>query len=275
MPNHGLARLDEFQKRLRETGAYRTDPARQRPLLGRFDAWYYLRLAHLIYSGHRLIRNGKFDDRLWAAHAFDFLSILEDCGATIDISGVEHPAGVGRPSVFIGNHMSMIESFLLPGMLLHIDRVSAVIKTSLFKYPFLGSIARYIDPIGVDRRDPRQDLKTVLVQGKKALEGGRSVVIFPQATRSAVFDPSSFNTLGVKLAKSAGASVIPLALKTDFHGNGKLIKDVGPLHRDKTIHFKFGEPLTIRGNGRGVNEKVVRFITEALKEWGGEAPGRP
>lgn len=261
----------EFQEGLRRTGSYRTDPARPLRtldrLLGRFDAWYYLRLAGLIVGGDRLVRRGEFSRQTWAAHSLSFLRLLEGIGATVDISGLEHPGRLGRPAVFVGNHMSALETFLLPAMLLHLDKTTAVIKESLLSYPFLGSFARATEPIAVGRKNPREDLKAVLEQGRACLEAGRSVVLFPQATRSAVFDPEGFNSLGVKLARSAGAPVVPLALKTDLQANGRLVKDIGPLDRSKTVYFRYGPPLEVRGAGKDANEAVVRFIGSCLAEW--------
>ncbi|MFH2204226.1 MAG: lysophospholipid acyltransferase family protein [Elusimicrobiota bacterium] len=258
-----------FQERLRTTGSYRTDPARRRPFFGRFDFWYVLRVAHLIYEGNRLAVRGEFNTETWAAHSLSYVSIIEDCGGTLDISGLEHSLRPGRPVVYVGNHMSMMESFLLPGLLLSGGWVTAVIKKSLGRYPVLGAFARATEPIMVGRENPREDLKTVLGEGRESLAKGRSVVLFPQATRSAVFDPSAFNSLGVKLAKSAGVPVVPLALKTDFQRNGRILKDIGGLDRSKTVCFRFGEPLEVTGTGKDANEKVMRFISDALKEWGG------
>lgn len=269
--------LEAFQEGLRRTGAYRTDPARPRSLsarlLGRFDAWYYLRLVGLLVSGDRLVRRGEFSTQTWAAHSLSFLRLLEDIGATVDISGLEHPGGLGRPAVFVGNHMSALETFLLPAMLLHLDKTTAVIKESLLTYPLLGAFARATEPIAVGRKNPREDLKTVLEQGRACLQAGRSVVLFPQATRSATFDPEAFNSLGVKLARSAGAPVVPLALKTDLQANGRLIKDIGPLDRSKTVYFRYGPPLEVHGNGKEANEAVVRFITDCLAGWSAAKPG--
>ena len=96
-------------------------------------------------------------------------------------------------------------------------------------------------------------------------------MIFPQASRSAVFSPAHFNTIGVKLAKAAGVPIIPTALKTDFLGNGKLCKDLGPIHRDKEIYFEFGEPIMkVEGSGKQEQQQVIDFIISRLKAWGGE-----
>jgi 1-acyl-sn-glycerol-3-phosphate acyltransferase len=95
------------------------------------------------------------------------------------------------------------------------------------------------------------------------------VVIFPQATRSAEFDPAEFNSLGVKLAARAGVPVIPLALRTDFMGNGRLVKDLGPIDPGKGVYYAFGAPLQVSKTGRETHEAVVKFITTHLKAWGG------
>lgn len=265
--------FDAFQRALSETGGYRTDPAHPKGLadrlLGRFDAWYYLRLLRLIWDGDRLVKSGRFSPRTWGAHSLAYLRLLEGVGATVDISGLEHPARLGRPVVYVGNHMSILESFLLPGMLLHLNRAAAVIKESLTRYPLLGSFAAATEPISVGRLNPRDDLRAVLEQGRRFLEAGRSVILFPGATRSAAFDPAAFNTLGVKLARDAGAPVIPLALKTDFQANGRLVKDIGPLDRSQPVRFRFGPPITVGADGKEANRAVVAFIARTLAEWAG------
>jgi 1-acyl-sn-glycerol-3-phosphate acyltransferase len=123
------------------------------------------------------------------------------------------------------------------------------------------------NPVVVGRKDPRKDFETVMNEGYDLLTKGISIIIFPQSTRSAVFIPSEFNSLGVKLAKKAGVPVVPVAIKTDFWGNGKIIKEIGRIDHTKEIHIKFGEPFTIRGNGKEENQNVINFIVENLKLW--------
>jgi 1-acyl-sn-glycerol-3-phosphate acyltransferase len=263
--------LADFERGLRVTGGYRTDPARPKPLLdrllGRFDAWYYVRLLGILRDAERAARGAAMSREAWAAVSLSYLRLLEGVGARLEVTGLGFPAAAGRPVVFVGNHMSILESFLLPAVLLHINRVAAVVKESLLRYPLLGPFARATEPISVGRTNPREDLRAVLDAGRRFLEAGRSVILFPQATRSAVFDPSAFNTLGVKLARDAGAPIVPLALKTDFQANGRLVKDIGPLDRSKTVHLRFGPPLELGSDPKEANRAVVRFITDALAEW--------
>ena len=75
----------------------------------------------------------------------------------------------------------------------------------------------------------------------------------------------------MKLAKNASVPVIPLALRTDFLANGKLVKDLGPIRRNCPVWFKFGEPImNVEGNGKAEHNQIVEFITQNLKEWGGK-----
>ncbi len=65
--------------------------------------------------------------------------------------------------------------------------------------------------------------------------------------------------------------MIPTALKTDFLGNGKLIKDLGPIHRDREIYFEFGEPIMkIEGSGKQEQQQIIDFIESRLLSWGCE-----
>jgi 1-acyl-sn-glycerol-3-phosphate acyltransferase len=108
----------------------------------------------------------------------------------------------------------------------------------------------------------------VIERGVPILKAGRSIVVFPESTRTVTFDTNSFNSLGIKLAARAGVPVVPLAVKSDLLRNGRLIKDMGPIDTGKTIYFEFGAPLRVEGNGREQHKHVVSFIAERLKGWG-------
>jgi 1-acyl-sn-glycerol-3-phosphate acyltransferase len=100
------------------------------------------------------------------------------------------------------------------------------------------------------------------------LQAGISVTVFPQSTRSPYLDVEEMNTLGAKLAGMAGVPMVPLALATDFQGNGRLFKDFGRIDCRRPIRFEFGPPVPVEGHGREAHERVVAFIAERLKAWG-------
>mmetsp|Transcript_671 Transcript_671/g.485 ORF Transcript_671/g.485 Transcript_671/m.485 type:complete len:130 (+) Transcript_671:94-483(+) len=125
-------------------------------------------------------------------------------------------------------------------------------------------------PIPVTRNNSRKDFKRVIDCGQKALANGKSVIVFLQARRSRVFDPSTFNSMGVKLAKRANVMVVPIAFKTDFQSIGTFIKDVGPINIKRPINIKFGKPFPVEENDKKAHNYTIQFIKSSLKEWGCE-----
>ena len=124
------------------------------------------------------------------------------------------------------------------------------------------------EPIVVGRTDPRKDFEAVMNEGPVLLSQGISIIIFPQSTRSNEFKPEEFNSLAVKLARVADVFLVPVAIKTDFWGNGKVIKEIGKLDHTKRIHMKFEEPFKVSGTGREDNQNIIDFISLNLKNWG-------
>ena len=189
------------------------------------------------------------------------------------MTGLENLQGIDRPCIFIGNHMSTLETFVLPSLIMpQIFELTYVIKRSLVDYPLFGDVVMSRDPVVVDRVNPRDDLKVVMEEGARRLEQGRSLIIFPQHTRTVDFDPKQFNTIGIKLAQKSGAIVVPVALLTWAWSSGKALKDFGPIYPSRTVHFAFGAPLEITGKGQEQHQQIINFIEEHLKVWRSE-PG--
>ncbi len=262
----------EFRDRLRRDLVYETPPG---PARWRFGGLGVLRFAcfHLRvlagYSATRtLIRQGRFDLDAYGQRAVANLRMAEGAGGHVKVTGLEHLAAAEGPVVIVGNHMSSLETIVLPCFLLPFKDVAFVVKESLTRHAVFGPIMRAVKMIPVSRQNPRDDLKRVLTSGAEMLKAGTTVVIFPQATRATVFDPSQFNTLGVKLAARAGVPVVPMALRTDFWANGRWFKDVGPICPERPIRVAFDAARRVAGTGREEHEAIVTFITQRLHEWG-------
>jgi 1-acyl-sn-glycerol-3-phosphate acyltransferase len=247
--------------------------AENRPVWATF--LFYIRLVKQVYTTSRTAARVGLNRKTWADSSFDILKIVESVGGKFWISGLKGVTEKKQPLVYIANHMSMIDPLIMPCLGLAFSDLAFVVKESLLTYPLFGAITKATHPIAVSRRNPREDLKRVFNMGQNLLSSGYSIVIFPQATRSAVFDAASFNSLGIKLARKAGVPVVPIALKTDFQGNGRMVKEMGPVDPRKTLYFKFGSPIVVEGNGQSTHQAVVRFIAGNLKSWGGEVKGLP
>ena len=208
-------------------GAYRS-PSRRPSLFARAlpGLRFYSLAGAIVWRASRLAVRGVYDDAAWSRSSFDILRALEAAGVRLEIDGVGHFASLGGPCVFVGNHMSTLETFVLPTIILSSGRMTYVVKRELTSYPVFGHVMRARDPIVVGRANPRDDLKAVLEGGAERLRAGISIAVFPQTTRTPVFDPAHFNTIGVKLAKRAQVPVVPdraqdrrLGQRPDRQGN--------------------------------------------------------
>jgi 1-acyl-sn-glycerol-3-phosphate acyltransferase len=229
--------------------------------------YFTYKYAIIVLRTRKQARRGAYGDKEWADSSFYIFRFIEKTGSEFHITGMENIACSPDPVVFIGNHMSTLETMVLPGLISPLRRVTFVVKESLVKHPLFGDVMSSRDPIIVGRTDPRKDFEAVMNGGMELLSKGISIVIFPQSTRSIEFKPEEFNSLGVKLAKKAGVKVVPIALKTDYWGNGKLIKELGPIDCHKPIFIKFGEPFEVPGSGKEENQKIINFIQFWLEEW--------
>lgn len=228
---------------------------------------FYPRAFWIVYRNGKRALKGLYGDREWAESSFEIMRALEKAGVRFEITGMDMMRKFAGPAVFIGNHMGTLETMVLPCLIQPLKTATFIVKKSLITMPFFGPIMRSRDPVVVGRVNPRDDLRAVLEKGTEKLRAGISVVVFPQSTRSVSFNPEDFNTLGVKLAARAGVPVVPVALKTDAWGIGRVIKEFGPIDVSRKVYFRFGEPLAISGRGAEEHEKVVDFIRENLRAW--------
>ena len=263
----------QFRQILKTEYGYQS-PERRRFLAHHLPGWrtfiYYTRIVLAFFIARLELQRGKLTSDKWLKASIRCLRAVESAGGRVHVSGLEAVSQHKGPLIFIANHMSILETIILPSVTLVFNDVTFIIKDELRRYPLIGRVMMALNLIAVYRKNPREDLKIVLDEGCKRLCQGCSVVIFPQATRSNMFDEKIFNTLGIKLARKAGVPVVPIALKTDFHGNGQWIKDIGPINPDLALYFKFGKPMSIIGNGQATHQLVVEFITQNLAQWGAE-----
>ena len=210
---------------------------------------------------------GLCDDTAWVYASAWVADLVERMGCPIEIEGMNAIEAVDGPCLFVANHMSTLETFMLPAMIRPRRPVTFVVKKSLTTMPFFGPVMCSRDPIVVGRTNPREDLAAVLEGGLERLKKGISIIVFPQHTRSREFNPQMFNSIGVKLAKKAGVPIVPLALKTDAWGQGTKIKELGPVKVGMTIRYNFANPISITGQGKEEQAAICQHIESYLGRW--------
>ncbi len=247
---------------------YRTQ-ARPVSLLGRMfpSLTFYRKFLGIVWRASALAKRGVYDYPAWCRSSMEILRALEDVGVQVEVSGIRHLESVAGPCVIVGNHMSMLETVILPIIVQPVKNVTFVIKQSLLEYPVFKHIMRSRNPVAVTRANPREDFKAVMEGGKERLGQGISMIVFPQTTRTTVFDPEQFNSIGAKLAQRAKVPIVPLALMTNAWQNGERLKDFGKVDTTRCVRFAFGEPIEVEGRGTKAQETVVDFVRGKLAEW--------
>lgn len=272
-----LEQSKAFHQKLKAEQRYVTSRSGWPLKLGPFEwlraIFFHGRILSVYHVARKMIKRGVFDVEGYANRSWKSLDVTEAMGGRVEVAGLEHLANTPGPLVIVGNHMSSLETILLPGFILPFKDVAFVVKKSLRTHFAFGPIMCSVKHIAVGRDNPREDLKRVLNEGAELIRQGVTVVIFPQATRSAEFDVEGFNTLGIKLAARTGVPVIPLALKTDFMANGKWVKDAGYVYPERPVRFEFGAPIQVEGAGRETHAAVVNYIVTRLQAWGGSIKG--
>lgn len=225
---------------------------------------FYPRIFRVVIEASRLAKKGIYLDENWVQSSRAIIDLLEKVGIFLEMENVSVIRKLDSPCVFVGNHMSVLETFVLPCIIQPHRKFTFVVKKGLMEYPVFKHVMKSRDPIVVGRTHPREDFKKVLEGGLERLNQGISILIFPQTTRATELDPKAFNTIGIKLAKKARVPVVPFALKTDAWGIGKWIKDFGRIDPSKRVRFWFGEPIKVDGRGKEEHETVLQFIVGKL-----------
>jgi 1-acyl-sn-glycerol-3-phosphate acyltransferase len=230
--------------------------------------YFYFNNFYVFFKTGMCARRGELDAEHQIYYSNQNFRLVESCGGKIHLKGLDNLRKLkGKPVILLGNHMSLLETALFHSIVRPSLDFTFVIKRTLFKVPFFGDIMLALQAIPVTRQDPRQDLKMLLREGKYLVKNGKSIIMFPQGTRSENFSPEAFGSIGIKLARAAKVDVMPFALKTNFLKNGKILRDLGPVCPENHVYFEFGEPIKVEGNGKEANQQVIEFVSSRLEKW--------
>jgi len=241
-------------------------PAWSRFLFGtRFSLnWNVMKI---VFQCRTLSLKGKFDNTAYYAASDRLRELFESHGASFEITGLENLRKPG-PYVIVSNHMSLLETQVLPWVIGCFMPLSIVMKKSLYDSWLFHPVAVATKCISLTRKNLRADIDVIMKEGVEYLNEGRSILLFPEGTRKTSFNPGEFNSLGVKLALRAGVKVLPIALKTDFLTPGKRFSDYGTVHSDRPVHIHVGEPVEVEGRGKKEHQDILDFLVTNLKSWG-------
>ena len=126
----------------------------------------------------------------------------------VDVIGKENVL-MEKPQIFMANHQSDFDILIV---LAHIPgQFRWIAKKELFKIPIFGKAMRNAGYIEIDRQNHEKALKSLDEAAQKIREG-KSVVTFPEGTRSRDGQIRPFKQGMFHLAIQAGVPIVPISI---------------------------------------------------------------
>jgi 1-acyl-sn-glycerol-3-phosphate acyltransferase len=171
----------------------------------------------------------------------------------------------GKPLIFMANHQSLCDIIGM-GWLFRKFHPKYVSKIELGKnIPSVSFNLRHGGSALIDRRDPKQALPALKQMGEYIQKYNRSVIIYPEGTRSKEGKTKAFANNGVKiLCKYApDAYVVPVTINNSWKvfRYGKF-----PLGLGNRITLTVHAPMPVRGTEfNTLFENAERAVVESVK----------
>jgi 1-acyl-sn-glycerol-3-phosphate acyltransferase len=186
------------------------------------------------------------------------------CGVRFRVVGAEHLASEGWPKVILSKHQSAWETFMLQGLFWP---CSTILKKELLNIPFFGWGLRCLQPVAIDRSNPREALKQVKVQGLERLNSKLNLLLFPEGTRTPPGERGKYARSGADIAITAGVDIVPVAVNA---GRCWPINDWRRYPGLVTVVV--GEPIATAGRtSRDLIEQVENWIEAEMINLDAEA----
>jgi len=161
--------------------------------------------------------------RLWADGVLGMLKHV--VGLDHVVRGSENiPA---EPCLIVSNHQSTWETI---AVLTLFPDVAIITKEELLRVPIFGPFLRLSPMITIDRESGSKAIRKMVEEGAKALAEGRSVLIFPEGTRSEPGAPVEFKRGVELLYGKLNCKMLPVAMNSgDFWRPGRQNKVAGTI----------------------------------------------
>lgn len=179
-------------------------------------------------------RNSEFVHRVQQFWSRSFYRLMF---LPVTVEGLEH-IQPGQSYVFVSNHQSMFDVWLIYGWLPVIFKW--LMKAELRKVPFVGIACKAAGHIFVDRKNPKAAMES-MENIKKQLKDGVCTVIFPEGTRTKDGQVGRFKRGAFQIALDLKLPIIPISLSGcyDVLPKGK------PFVYRRPVRMYVGEPIDI------------------------------
>lgn len=180
-------------------------------------------------------------------------------GINWNIKGLEYLPKHGHSCILMPKHQSTWETFFLCGFL-NLSPVF-VYKKQLNWIPFFGWGLKSLRWIAIDRKKRLAAFEQVKLASHTVVNQGRSIIMFPEGTRTQIGTDTSYKSGGTRLAIHLGLAVIPIA-----HNAGALWPRRAWLKHPGLITLSIGPPIvSLNKDSDTLLFEVKRWIEQEMQ----------
>ncbi len=175
------------------------------------------------------------------------------CKIKLEIIGLENiPKG---NYVALCKHQSNWETIFMQYLL---KPASTILKRELLYIPIFGWGLARVQPISINRNDPRGAIRKVMEEGKKRLAMGNNIVVYPEGTRIKFGDKGLYARSGAALAIAGKVPILPMS-----HNAGLCWPAREFLKHPGTIKLVIGKPIdSSTGTSKSLTNQAEQWIED-------------
>jgi 1-acyl-sn-glycerol-3-phosphate acyltransferase len=129
-------------------------------------------------------------------------------GVSVQVVGLDN-LDPQQPYVFMANHQSWMDA---PVLFVYLKRpVAFLAKKELYRLPIFNPGLYWIDCVPVDRSNRERAIESTHRAAEK-LQSGRSIIVYPEGTRSPDGRMRPFKKGGFYMALEAGVAIAPVTI---------------------------------------------------------------
>ena len=148
----------------------------------------------------------------------------------------ETPQKDGQPYLYLFNHASMFDGFMIVAAIPHY--ITAIGANKQFSWPIWGWIVKLYGVIPIKRKKLKEAIHS-LDLAEDAIRRGISFLISPEGTRTLTGKMGNFKMGPFHLAKNTGITIIPVGLSGAFKAKRKPDWRIKP----GVLTLMFGDPI--------------------------------
>jgi 1-acyl-sn-glycerol-3-phosphate acyltransferase len=184
------------------------------------------------------------------------MSILKSIGIKPEVHGLEN-IEPNRPYIYAANHQSAFDIFVLLAVLP--PKIRFLAKKELFSIPLFGPALGKSGSLPIDRSNRQAAMKSIELAAQ-AVRNGRSIIIFPEGTRSENAEMLPFKKGGFVLAIKSGQPLMPVSISG---ARAILPRGWGRVHPGP-IKVVFGRPIRTDTYKSRNKDELMALLREAI-----------